>query len=39
VRVCFATDEETLDRACARLRQFCEHLPDEMRAAAAAART
>ncbi|MBV9317360.1 MAG: pyridoxal phosphate-dependent aminotransferase [Gammaproteobacteria bacterium] len=24
VRVCFATDEATLDRACARLRQFCE---------------
>jgi aspartate/methionine/tyrosine aminotransferase len=23
VRVCFATDEPTLDRACARLRQFC----------------
>jgi aspartate/methionine/tyrosine aminotransferase len=24
VRVCFATDEATLDTACARLRQFCE---------------
>jgi arginine:pyruvate transaminase len=27
VRVCFATDEATLDRACARLRQFCEQRP------------
>jgi arginine:pyruvate transaminase len=26
VRVCFATDEATLDRACSRLRQFCEQL-------------
>jgi len=25
VRVCFATDEATLDAACARLRRFCEH--------------
>lgn len=25
VRVCFATDEATLDSACARLRRFCEH--------------
>ncbi len=25
VRVCFATDQATLDRACERLRQFCEH--------------
>jgi aspartate/methionine/tyrosine aminotransferase len=24
VRVCFATDEHTIDRTCARLRQFCE---------------
>jgi len=24
VRVCFATDEATLDAACARLRRFCE---------------
>jgi aspartate/methionine/tyrosine aminotransferase len=24
VRVCFATDEATLDEACARLRRFCE---------------
>jgi aspartate/methionine/tyrosine aminotransferase len=37
VRVCFATDESTLDRACARLREFCEHhLPNKMRAASAA---
>jgi len=34
VRVCFATDEGTLDRACARLRQFCEQLPEKVRAAA-----
>ncbi|HEY0767759.1 MAG TPA: pyridoxal phosphate-dependent aminotransferase [Steroidobacteraceae bacterium] len=27
VRVCFATDEATLDAACTRLRQFCEALP------------
>ena len=28
VRVCFATDEATLDAACARLRRFCaEDLP------------
>jgi aspartate/methionine/tyrosine aminotransferase len=34
VRVCFATDEGTIDRACARLRQFCEHdLPRVGRAA------
>ena len=25
VRVCFATDEATLDAACLRLRRFCEH--------------
>ena len=37
VRVCFATEESTLDRACLRLRQFCEHdLPARMRAASAA---
>jgi octopine/nopaline transport system ATP-binding protein len=24
VRICFATDESALDRACARIRQFCE---------------
>jgi arginine:pyruvate transaminase len=37
VRVCFATDQGTLDRACARLREFCEHhLPKKMRAASAA---
>ncbi|HEY6824152.1 MAG TPA: pyridoxal phosphate-dependent aminotransferase, partial [Steroidobacteraceae bacterium] len=37
VRVCFATDEDTLDRACGRLREFCEHdLPKKMRAASAA---
>jgi hypothetical protein len=26
VRVCFATDEATLDEACTRLRRFCEDL-------------
>jgi len=26
VRVCFATDEATLDAACGRLRRFCEEL-------------
>ena len=26
VRVCFATDEATLDAACSRLRCFCEEL-------------
>jgi arginine:pyruvate transaminase len=26
VRVCFATDEATLDAACTRLRRFCEEL-------------
>jgi aspartate/methionine/tyrosine aminotransferase len=37
VRVCFATDEHTIDRTCARLRQFCEQsLPGKVRAAAAA---
>jgi aspartate/methionine/tyrosine aminotransferase len=37
VRVCFATDESTLDRACARLREFCKHhLPKKVRAANAA---
>jgi arginine:pyruvate transaminase len=37
VRVCFATDEATLDEACARLRRFCrEDLPKDMRATAAA---
>jgi arginine:pyruvate transaminase len=35
VRVCFATDEPTLDRACERLRHFCEQLPQKVRAAAA----
>jgi aspartate/methionine/tyrosine aminotransferase len=33
VRVCFATDEATLDAACARLRRFCEEdLPALIRA-------
>ena len=37
VRVCFATDEATVDDACARLRRFCrEDLPKEMPTAAAA---
>jgi aspartate/methionine/tyrosine aminotransferase len=32
VRVCFATDEGELDRACARLRRFCEQgLPECVR--------
>jgi aspartate/methionine/tyrosine aminotransferase len=31
VRVCFATDEATLDDACARLRQFCEQDLPELR--------
>ena len=36
VRVCFATDEDTIDRTCARLRQFCEqNLAGKVRAAAA----
>ena len=36
VRVCFATDEDTIDRTCARLRQFCaQNLPGKVRAAAA----
>lgn len=36
VRVCFATDEDTIDRTCARLRQFCEqNLPRKVPAAAA----
>ncbi|HUI61817.1 MAG TPA: pyridoxal phosphate-dependent aminotransferase [Steroidobacteraceae bacterium] len=26
VRICFATDEDTIDRACARLRRFCERI-------------
>jgi len=26
VRICFATDEDTLDRACTRLRRFCAQL-------------
>ncbi len=39
VRVCFATDAGTLDRACARLRKFCDaDLPGRMRAAGAARR-
>jgi aspartate/methionine/tyrosine aminotransferase len=25
VRICFATEEATIDRACDRIRQFCEH--------------
>ena len=24
VRICFATEEETIDAACARIRRFCE---------------
>jgi len=37
VRVCFATDEATLDSACLRLRQFCEQdLPQLRRTARAA---
>lgn len=37
VRVCFATDEATLDEACVRLRRFCElELPEKSGAAAAA---
>jgi aspartate/methionine/tyrosine aminotransferase len=36
VRVCFATDEDTIDRTCARLRQFCEqNLAKKLRPAAA----
>jgi aspartate/methionine/tyrosine aminotransferase len=36
VRVCFATDEATLDGACLRLRQFCERdLPGLKRSARA----
>jgi aspartate/methionine/tyrosine aminotransferase len=27
VRICFATDEATIDAACARIRRFCERLP------------
>jgi arginine:pyruvate transaminase len=35
VRVCFATDEATIDTACARLRRFCEQdLPAESRRSA-----
>jgi arginine:pyruvate transaminase len=37
VRVCFATDETTLDRACARLREFCENLRTSASACAAGA--
>ena len=37
VRVCFATDEATLDRTCARLQQFCENLRTNGTARAAAA--
>ena len=37
VRVCFATEEATLDNACLRLRQFCEQdLPRLRRKAGAA---
>ena len=35
VRVCFATEEATLDAAGARLRRFCESLPRRARGAAA----
>ena len=31
VRVCFATDEATLDSGCRRLRQFCEQDLPELR--------
>lgn len=27
VRICFATEEATIDEACARIRRFCESLP------------
>lgn len=37
VRVCFATDEATLDRTCARLREFCENLRTSTSACATAA--
>ena len=38
VRVCFATDEATLDEACARLRRFCtEDVPGLARSSSAAA--
>jgi bifunctional pyridoxal-dependent enzyme with beta-cystathionase and maltose regulon repressor activities len=42
VRVCFATDEATLDTACARLRRFCEQelpvsAPEQIAADAAGA--
>jgi aspartate/methionine/tyrosine aminotransferase len=37
VRVCFATDEATLDRTCARLREFCANLRTNASACAAAA--
>ena len=39
VRVCFATDEGTIDRACARLRRFCEQDLAMKTRAATAART
>jgi aspartate/methionine/tyrosine aminotransferase len=32
VRVCFATDEASLDGACARIRRFCESQPSAARA-------
>jgi aspartate/methionine/tyrosine aminotransferase len=37
VRVCFATDEATLDRTCARLREFCANPRTNASACAAAA--
>jgi aspartate/methionine/tyrosine aminotransferase len=37
VRVCFATDEATLDRTCARLREFCGNLGTSAAACAAGA--
>ena len=37
VRVCFATDEATLDRTCVRLREFCANLRTSTTACAAGA--